>query len=338
MSRYRGSGRPGAPVDRNPGAAERLPPDPRSESLGLRARGVLWAVAWELSRRLPERLVFRLADVLARRLARRAGADHQLRRNLARVVEPAALDDAVEAGFRSYARYWVEAFRAADLDPADLDRRTTTAGFELMDEVLDEGGGAIVLLAHHGSWDVAAHWGETHGYHLAVVAEVVRPRRMFEKFVRLRETVGLEVVPLRRGEALVTRLEEVLADNHMVGLLAERDLSGRAPVVRLFGEEARLPRGPVLLAQRTGTPVVPVALLQRPQGRWHFQVLAPLRLDGLPFDDAAQRVAAAIEEIIRLDPAQWHAFQPVWRTELRARRSGAAAAAGRAGRDGAAAT
>ncbi|HVL98505.1 MAG TPA: phosphatidylinositol mannoside acyltransferase [Egibacteraceae bacterium] len=323
MTRYRGTGFPGQPVDRNPGAHERIPADPRPESLALRATAVAWNLVWEAARRVPEPAAHAgaaLAAGLAYRIAGRMR--RQLTANLARVVEPHELDRTVRAAFRSYARYWVEAFRAADLDADDLDRRTTTNGFGPLDAALDEGRGAVILLAHHGSWDVCAQWGETHGYHMAVVAEVLRPRALFAKFVRLRETVGLEVVPLRRGEDLVGRLGRVLAANHLVGLLAERDLTGRGPVVRLFGEDARIPPGPVVLSQRTGAPIVPATMLQRPGRRWHIEVLPPLDVTGLGVEEAAQRVAGALERIIRLDPAQWHAVQPVWLADLPEHRRG----------------
>jgi lauroyl/myristoyl acyltransferase len=314
---HRGSGVPGVPVDRNPGAAERIPADPRRESWKLRVTGWAWLAMWELVRRMPESWAHALAQAGARWALRRPGpAYHRVRRNLSRVVPPEQLDDTVREAFHSYARYWVEAFRAADLSAHDVDRRTTTRGFEKLDAVLEEGRGAIVLLAHHGSWDVAAQWGETHGYHLAVVAEVLRPRSLFRRFVKLRESVGLEVVPLRRGGAMVGRLAEVLAANHMVGLLAERDLTGKGPVVDFFGEPTRLPPGPVVLSQRTGVPIVPAVLLQKPGLRWHFEILDPFSVDGMTVAEGCARLARALEEIIRTDPAQWHAFQPVWLADL----------------------
>lgn len=317
---FRGSGWPGVPVDRRPGAAERIPTAARPENRGLRLRAFVWNLVWEVARRLPERVAFAIADVVARlafRLTPRAR--QQTFSNLLRVTGPAADPDKVfrlvHGAFRSYCRYWVEAFRAADMPPADLDARTTTEGFDHLDAALEQGRGAIVLLAHHGSWDLAARWAETHGYHLAVVAEIVRPRKLFEKFVRLREQIGLEVVPLRRGEDLAGRLEEVLAANHPVGLLSDRDLSGNGIPVQLFDEPCRIPHGPVTLARRTGAPILPVTLRQEPGRRWHLQVLPAIEVDGLDFPEAAQRVADGLEAIIRTDPAQWHAFSPVWPTD-----------------------
>lgn len=314
---HRGSGHPGAPVDRNPGAVDRIPEGRRPDTTAERASGLLWRVAWELARKVPEPVAFGVADV-AGRVGHLLGGDarRQVAHNLSRVVPPHELDETVRAAYRSYARYWVEAFRAADMDPGELARRTTTSGIEHVDAALEEGKGAVVLLAHHGSWDVAARWAESHRYHLAVVAEVVRPRELFEKFVRLREDIGLEVVPLRRGQSVVGRLSEVLAQNHLVGLLTDRDLTSTAPVVDFYGEPCRVPLGPAVLAKRSGAPIVPITMLQRPGRTWRLEVLPPVRVDRLTVRETHAEVVAALERIIALDPAQWHAFQPIWLSDL----------------------
>ena len=321
--RYRGSGHRGAPVDRNPGAAARIPPDDRPEGFKLRLTALVWSGAWELGRKLPEPVAYGIADVAARLLHRVGSkARARVRRNLARVVSSEEVEATARAAFRSYARYWVEAFRAADVAPRDIDRRTTTQGFEHLDAALELGHGAVVLLAHHGSWDSAARWAESHGYHLAVVAEVVRPRALFTKFVQLREAVGLEVVPLQRGTTLTGRLVEVAQANHLVGLLTDRDLTGKAPVVEFFGEAARIPLGPVVVSRRTSAPIVPITMLQRPGRRWHLQVLPPVPVADVSLAEASQRVADALEDLIRLAPEQWHAFQPVFLADLPAHRRG----------------
>lgn len=281
----------------------------------------MWLAAWQVARWLPEVVTFGLADLAALVAARRGGPGHdRVRANLARVVGSADLDVTVTRAYRSYARYWAEAFRAADISADDIAARVDAEGLDLLDDVLEQERGAIVLLAHHGSWDAAARWAEVHRYHLAVVAEVVRPRSLFTRFVRLREEMGLEVVPLAPrtsigGRGIGGRLGEVLGENHLVGLLTDRDLSGRAPLVDFFGEPCRLPVGATVLAKRYGTPIVPIAMLQAPGRRWRLRVLQPRWVHDLEIHDAQQQVAAGLEDIIRLDPAQWHAFQPIWPTQ-----------------------
>jgi lauroyl/myristoyl acyltransferase len=320
---YRGSGLPGQPVDRNHGAVHRTPPPRTPETPRQKLTGRVWGAAWEAARLAPRQVAFGLAGV-GGQVAPRLADDAQIRANLARVVPADELDSAVARAYASYARYHAEAFRAAEMDPAWLDDRTTTGGFEHLDGVLEEGRGVIVLLAHHGSWDIAARWAESHGYHLACVAEVLRPRQLFAKFVEMREAIGLEIVPLRRGGDVTARLREVLAANHLVGLLSDRDLSGRAPVVELFGEPARIPAGPSLLSARTGAQIVPITMLHRPGLRYHLQCLPAFSTADLSPREGVQRTARAIEDLIRLDPAQWHAFQPVFEVDRRARTADAA--------------
>lgn len=316
-SGHRGTGIAGRPVDRRPGAADRVP-ERAPDTWRQRATGAVWLAAWQVARWLPERMALAIADTAGRFAAwRGGGSSARIRRNLSRVVDPGDLDAAVVAAYRSYARYWVEAFRVADIGRDELEARVTVEGLDGADDVLDEERGAIVLLAHHGSWDIAARWAEDHGYHMTAVAEVVRPRSLFARFVELRESMGLEIVPLEpragmgaRGVGM--RLGQVLGDNHLVGLLTDRDLSGRAPLVEFFGEPCHLPVGATILAKRYRAPILPTAILQRPDGRWHLQILPPRWLHDLEIHDAQQQVAAALEDIIRLDPAQWHAFQPIW--------------------------
>lgn len=311
---YRGSGHHGQVVDRNHGAVERVPPPRTPETLIQRVSGYAWDGAWEAARLLPTPAAFGLARAGAG-VVRRVRDDRIIRKNLARVVAPEQLDEAVEAAHQSWLRYYMEAFRADSMDPAWLDQRTTTEGFEHLDAVLEQGRGAIILLAHHGSWDIAARWAESHGYHLACVAEVLRPRRLFHKFVVMRESLGLEIVPLRRGDDITGRLSKVLTDNHLVGLLTDRDLTGKAPLVEMFGEPVRVPPGAALLNKRTGAPIVPITMLHRPEGRYHLQILPPLETDGLGLREAVQVVTHGIEDIIRLAPEQWHAFHPIFEAD-----------------------
>src|SRR4029079_15795157 len=54
------------------------------------------------------------------------------------------------------------------------------------------------------------------------------------------------------GKALTT----ALADGKLIGLLADRNITGRGVEVEMFGGTRRMPAGPAMLALSTGAPIV----------------------------------------------------------------------------------
>src|SRR5688500_1701030 len=142
-----------------------------------------------------------MARVLGAVMARLMGARRRmLTRHLRRVHGPhlsdAALDREVRRAFDSYARYWMESFRLPDATPAELEAGMSYEGLEHLYAALAKGKGAMVAMPHLGGWDFGGAWLASVGLSAAVVVEPVEPPELFEWFVTLRRSLGLEVVPL----------------------------------------------------------------------------------------------------------------------------------------------
>jgi len=166
--------------------------------------------------------------------AQRAQVERNLGRVLARGgrrVERSSLEEA----YVSYARYWVDAFRLHVMDVERVTREASGVGLHHIDRVRDGGVGGILATAHLGSWDVGALWSSERRWGMVVVAEVVEPRRLFDRFVELRVRAGLDVIPLLRGGPMLEQLEQAVGAGGLATLLADRDLTRRGPIVELFG-------------------------------------------------------------------------------------------------------
>lgn len=291
----------------------------RSTALKHHLTYISYLSVWETVARLPEPIAWRLPDHLGD-LWYRFGSStrrRQVHRNLARVLgHPSGdvLTDTVREAYRSYARYWVDSFRAHTFDPDEVLARSEDDGLEALDELAESGDGGILATGHLGSWDMGAFYSTQRGWRLVVVAEVLEPRALFERFVRLREGVGLEVIPLVRGGDMVEQLEGRVRAGGIATLLADRDLTRKGPIVDFFGEPCRLPPGPAALARRTGRPVVPGAFFSTPTG-WRGVAHGPLDLAHLDVAEGTQRLAHALEDLIREAPEQWHVFLPNWLVE-----------------------
>ena len=229
-------------------------------------------------------------------------------------MSPLELRREVHRSFDSYARYWLESFRLADMGPTEIDAGMAPEGMELLDEVLDRGKGAIMALPHLGGWDFGGAWLATKGYPVTVVVEPLEPPVVFEWFADMRRTFGLNVVPLGPDAGRIVL--QALRRNEVVGLLCDRDIDGSGVEVEFFGERTTLPGGPVTLALRTGAAVLPTAVYF--QGRGHRGVIRralPLQRSGsLRADVAAgtQMLADELQALIAHAPEQWHVLQPNW--------------------------
>jgi KDO2-lipid IV(A) lauroyltransferase len=281
-----------------------------------------YAAGWRLVRTLPEpvgRAAFRVvADAAFRR---RGPAVRRLTANLRRVVGPdlpdRELDELVRAGLRSYARYWLEAFRLPSLSHEQRRRRFRLDRGELLGEAVEAGTGAVVALPHAGNWDVAGAWAVANGWPLTTVAERLRPEGLYERFVAFREGLGMRIIPLNGGERPpLDLLEEALGKAHIVPLLADRDLSARGIEVEFFGGRTRMPAGPAILALRTGAPLFVVSMWYEDDAACG-QLHGPLPLPtGGPLDQRVraltQRIADGLAEGIAAHPADWHMLQRLW--------------------------
>jgi len=283
-----------------------------------------YAAGWRLVRTLPERWALGLFDRAADRAAR-DGGPVQLRRNLARVLGTAPQqvpDDLVRAGLRSYARYWCEAFRLPAMDPGWLADRIEAAatGIEHIHAAVAGGRGVILALPHSGNWDLAGVWVVRRIGRPTVVAERLDPESLFRRFVRFREQLGFEIVPLTGGTAPpFDLLTERLRQGRVVGLLGERDLTGSGVPVTFFGEPTCMPSGPARLALGTGAPLLPVHCWFTPDG-WGVDVGAPIDTDG-GVRATTQRLADRFAAGIAAHPADWHMLQPLWTADVQARRA-----------------
>jgi KDO2-lipid IV(A) lauroyltransferase len=268
---------------------------------------------------------------------RNGGGARQLRRNLRRVVGPAMselrMDALVGDALRSYARYWMETFRLSTMDLDDVVARMdeNAAGTEHLEASLDRGRGVVLALPHSGNWDTAACWLVRHYGSFTTVAERLKPDSLFDRFVALREGLGMEVIALTGAERPPTDvLSERLRSNGVVCLVADRDLSNHGIEVDFFGEKARMPAGPALLAATTGAALHPVHCrfvgddswghwigprIELPEGRLRERVTHGTQA-------VADHFAAKIAEY----PADWHMLQRLWTADLPPRPAPAAKA------------
>jgi KDO2-lipid IV(A) lauroyltransferase len=283
-----------------------------------------FAAAWAAVKALPEAAARRLFALGADQAVRRRGPGvRRLEGNLRRVVGGQPSPELLREAMRSYARYWMETFRLPVMDRAAVfaaaDARVQ--GVQNLDNAYAEGRGVVAVLPHSGNWDVAAVWLIGHGIPFTTVAERLKPESLFRRFVAYRESLGMEVLPLTGGARPVSEvLAERLRAGRMICLVGDRDLTRNGVEVSFFGEPAKMPPGPALLAATTGAALMPAGLWYDGDAwgiRLHPMVPVPA---GGRLRDRVQSATQAVADVFAADiaehPADWHMLQRLWLADL----------------------
>lgn len=217
--------------------------------------------------------------------------------------------------FQNYGRTLFDFTRLASMTRAEVGERVTVAGEHHIDRALERGRGAVLALAHMGSWDLAgAYAGSVLGYDVYAAAEPF-PGSLGEAVLKGREHFGLKVVPVDRR--LVRRAGEILGRNGVFCLLTDVPHGGTVEVT-MFEHRVALGVGPAALAQRSGAGLLVVLMWSTGPGRYHLQVEPELTYETSgdrrqQVAELTQRVAQILERGIRAHPDQWFAFRPLVR-------------------------
>ena len=252
-----------------------------------------------------------VAGTLAYRAS--SGARDAVRENLA-IVAPERRDRErlVRQTFVEQVRHYIEIFRLARLDHEKVRQAVVTAGWDRFVAAVARGNGVIVASAHVGPVSVCGQIIAANGYDITLPIEK-ETGELARSINRARTRMGLRFV--ETDSAL--GIHRVLKRGGILGVLADRAVTGVGERVPFFGQPALLPSVHVALALRTGAVLMP-AFAHR-DGNILRAVFEPeLELPRTGDRDAdvregVRRWAAVLEPHIRAAPEQWSVFEAVWR-------------------------
>jgi len=237
--------------------------------------------------------------------------------NMRQVLGPEG--DQAQAGrlarqaMRHYAKTLADFLRLERITPNDIDRTVFFDRWDVFDQALARGKGAIFATMHMGSWDMGGAALGRRGYTFGVLTDVFRETALNAKVVRIRKEKGFAIIPVGRvPKAAMTTLRK----NQILGILIDKPVT-EGVTIRFFGAPSTFPAGVGALAIRTGAAIIPCCLLRNADDTFSGIVRDPIFPSAAGrFDEEVQkltqRVVTELESIIRLDPGQWFAFRPMW--------------------------
>lgn len=175
------------------------------------------------------------------------------------------------------------------------------------------GGGAIIVTAHMGSFELG----------LAALTEVEKEihvifkRDAFDAFEslrrQLRETLGIHEAAIDDGWKTWMNLRDALLADHVIVLQGDRAMPGqKSEVVPFLGGHLRLPLGPLKMALASGSPIIPIFTVMSRWDRCKVFIEPAIEVDSADQTRALHAMASSIEKFVKQYPDQWLVLNPAF--------------------------
>lgn len=196
-------------------------------------------------------------------------------------------------------------------------------GEEHLRALREQGRGAILLLAHVGSFEVMRASSVERSFRLNVLGYFRNARLLNDALRRLNPDVDARLVEIRPEDpGFVFEVQDRVEAGELVATMGDRvGHDGKAVAVEFLGAPARFPTGPYLLAAVLGCPVYLCFGLYADPDRYDLTCEPFAERIELPRDrdareravrDLAARYAARLEAHVRTAPDNWFNFYDFW--------------------------
>ncbi|HXG07645.1 MAG TPA: lysophospholipid acyltransferase family protein, partial [Nitrososphaera sp.] len=224
---------------------------------------ILFKVAFYTLGRLPTPLLYRLIEpvtdliyLLSPRL--RSNVSHNMRQVLGLEASPARIRKESRKVFLNVAKYYIDLIRLPRTDLQDFFQcRLEYHGFEEnLLPALRSGRGVILASTHYGNPELAIQACLCKGIKVFALTEPIQPEQLARMLNRLRSFHGLVFVPV--SVSSVRQVMRRLNSGEVVALMCDRDIMGPKSLLPFMGAETDMPTGPIELAMRTNSIMLPV--------------------------------------------------------------------------------
>jgi len=207
-------------------------------------------------------------------------------------------------------------------NPDKVKKRFTFEGKEYLEEALQRGKGVIAVTAHFGNFALMQLAFAQFGYPIKVIIRKARDRKIAE--YSFRKMTDLKVYPIHSLPArrCVQESLSALKNNEIVFVLLDQNFgSGTGVFVDFFGRKAATGTGPIVFAERSGAPILPLFCVREGNSDNHKVIIEP------PFDitlrdnrdemmlENVSKITQIIEKYIRRYPHEWGWMHRRWKTQ-----------------------
>ena len=216
--------------------------------------------------------------------------------------------------FINWAKNVVDFLKQPIISKEKLKQRVEIEGLEHLDNALKKGKGVVIISAHIGNFEWSACRIAVEGYKIWALS-LVRKNKLVRKFFESnRLSKGLKTLYINR----MLNVFRVLKNNEIVAITSDWDPTGKATrPFNFFGKTAYLPTGALMIALKSGAPLVPCFVCKKDKYN-HFQIIEK-PIDLIREGDKEtliaknmEKVLEVMEKYIRNNISEWEMFHDIW--------------------------
>lgn len=220
----------------------------------------------------------------------------------------------------TYTDDWMDFMRSLSWSREKVLERFSYERADRLTDALALGKGAILVTGHYGNWEAGSVLMKALGVPLTVVAMPEPDPAVNRLRHRVRQEVGADTIEVRQSLDTALQIRRRLNEGRTVAMLIDRHVGRDRVPVTMFGRPTHFLSAPVMLAQLTGAPLVPMFLVREGRGRFRATPHDPIVVDrnGAPqlvAQRAAQQIATLLETQIQARPECWYQFHRYWDIE-----------------------
>jgi lipopolysaccharide heptosyltransferase II len=226
---------------------------------------------------------------------------------------PAELRRLARDHFSTLGANLFSSFKLAKMSPEAISARVDIRNMAALHKAAEPGKGVVVVLSHLGNWELLPQL-VPHGPPGRPVGAVYQPlgNAYFDRHVSAaRARFGL--VPFSRRDGFGEPIKFV-REGGVACVLVDQHAGDGGIWTPLFGRLASTSPLAAIMVVRTGAPLVAVAIYTSGRARWRLVVSDPLPRDSSDPDRLTAEINLALEEEIRVSPADWFWVHARWKT------------------------
>lgn len=190
-------------------------------------------------------------------------------------------------------------------------------GYDTFLKLADMPGGFVQLSSHIGNYEIAGYSlvAKTKRFNALVFGgekESVMANRS-----KLFEANNIRMIPMKEDMSHLFVIDNAISEGEILSMPADRVFGSQKFIeIEFFGEKARFPQGPFILAAMRSVPMLFVSVMKVKAKRYHITVS---KIE-LPQEVnmrkkaalLAEKYAALLEDTVRKYPAQWYNYFDFW--------------------------